>query len=156
VIRHFVNRVRRRAVILPLGVVIAATLWSGARVEAGMIVKVREQSSVLVDDLSCAIEDGFGSRSGEVDEPIRDRSPQPHQMPAPSLLEMARSLAQTAGGTSSSSNAGNYSSSSLTALADSLPEAALPSCAFCYLRERVVRLPQPPLGELLDPPKSAV
>jgi hypothetical protein len=134
---------------LPLLAAIAATLWSGEAVEAGLVIAQQDQVSLSAEDSECEAD----FMSGASDQPVPEQNSLPHQIPGPRLAEAVSELAQSAGSTSSPSNAGTSGGGSIAAIARDLPPPALPSCSFEYLRECDVQLPQPPLGELLDPPR---
>jgi len=149
-----------RTALLPLGALVAVFLWSGTAVQAGTIVSWRLQHSVS-DSAEVAGEPVFdadgmaGSMSGAAEQPAAEHRPLPAPLPVPRLRAVLDGLCQSPGGASSpSSNSSSPHSLSLVAVAVSGFRMAMPTGSFCYLREQVLLLLQPPPGEILDPPKN--
>jgi len=164
----FQRNVHRRSFLVFAGTVCAA-FWGASEVEAGVVTAWQqdptafrlkthpdaatpwhEQSDFPAAD---AYRCGEGC-SGSAERAAPSQPSSPLQIPRAHLIDGLRALAESTGSTSAPSNAGSSGGGTFAMMDRKLVQVALANCAFCYLRESVVRLPQPPLGELLDPPRS--
>lgn len=141
----------RRVASLRLVVTVVAALWSTTWVEAGLVLTWQEPVAAHCDDPAS----GADGSPGAVEEPVADQNLDPQQMPFPGLIQSLRGLAHSDGGASSPPSSPGFNGGQIVAIGRDAPPVALPICSFWYLRERIVQLPSPPLGELLDPPKSS-
>jgi hypothetical protein len=141
-----------RAPVLSVIAVLGALSFSAVEAQAGVILPWAQEGAAA--DFSLPLE-GAGSSSAP-EKPVSDSQKQ-RESDHKQLTGMVSfdGLAETGGATSPVSNAPGPAASPVgTVLA--APASPPGACSFRYLREQRLQLPQPPLGELLDPPKACV
>lgn len=131
------------------GIVVAS---SASQAQAGVILPWVEESAPVLADFAS---DVLGSSSSQVELPVaNDPIPCKGDNCQESEVLMA-GLLEAGGGASAPVNSSSGQTSTLVAAMFQLPVVALSlACSSRHLRERSLQLPHPPLGELLDPPKT--
>lgn len=140
----------RRSAVLALAVVGVLSLSAG-EARAGIIVPWAQQPASASVDF---IFDAAGAAS-TVEQPVSD-VPANREADENSLrLKAPDGLVQTNAGGAAAPVSGSIGSAggAPAAIFDS-PALATVSCSFGYLRESAPQLPQPLLGEMLDPPRA--
>jgi hypothetical protein len=137
-----------RPIVASVAVVVGALLFVTSEVRAGIILPlahdaVRAEIALPTDNAS----------SSAPAEPASDSNRHQRHDQEPVGISGLNGPGQTGGASAPvSSIAGSAASGAVATLeAPMTPRAA---CTFRALREQRVQLPQPPLGELLDPPKA--
>jgi hypothetical protein len=146
--------ISRRTTIL--SIFAAACVFSAAESQAGVIVWTQEsciqgqvdQTSDMID-LALA---GSGSSSA-TQLPITEQSEKRDRDQTARRAKAIAGLVESSGGASIPVNSSTGQAGSAPAALTAVPPAPVAAKSFSYLRERTPQLPQPPLGELLDPPK---
>jgi hypothetical protein len=121
-----------------------AFCWFAAGAQAGVILPCAVEESAECVEVGLDPADSCGTTHQPVADRERDR--------ALTSIEALEGLLETGGASAPTSGPVGQSGSVPVALLD-VPEAVPVTLSFAYLREDVVQLPQPPPGELLDPPK---
>ena len=127
-----------------------ALLFRPGDAQAGVIVPWAQGRSVV--DLDFSI-DSVGSTAAPA-VPAADPSDQQDNRGFPAGPDFTGNFERANGGASAPTSGPPVQLSSASAIVFSSPSIAPPAVAFEYLREQATDLPQPPLGELLDPPKA--
>lgn len=132
-------------------VVLSATVLC-SRAQAGMIIPCASDTVAALEQPTVAdgYEGGWPSSSGPAEEPAP-------VSPEPAKHRDAGSFGgyiDNTGGTSAPTGSSSGSTSSASAAIFESPLASLEGSSFARLREQALGLPQPPLGELLDPPRK--
>jgi len=137
-----------RSTVLSIIAVAGALSFSAMEAQAGVILPWVQEGAAT--ELSLPI-DGAGSSSAP-EQPVSDsrQERESHKVPGMKAFD---GLAETGGASAPSSGTAGPTSSVAIAILD-LPATPLVTRAFGYLREHTLQLPQPPPGELLDPPKA--
>jgi hypothetical protein len=154
---YFRALIARRATMLSLFV--AACIFSAGETRAGVIVpwanemrghdQARDES-VGATDLALA-----GSTSSSATQlPISERDEKRDRDQNAHRGKTIAGLVETNGGASIPVSSSTAQAGSAPATLVDVPAAPVAAKSFSYLRERTPQLPQPPLGELLDPPKA--
>jgi hypothetical protein len=136
---------RRSAVLTVLFFVGALTCFS-TESRAGVIVLGMQEEAVPEVQPNSAPEAGTAGDSGNDFQ--QNREPAKNPLGLKAIQGLANTGGCQAPTNSTSGSSGTVACATLDA-AVSRPEIR----AFEYLRERLLTLPEPPLGELLDPPK---
>ncbi len=143
-------RLRLIAMLVVSGVV--ALL--GSQVQAGVILPWIDESAPVLADFAY---DGLGSSSSQAELPVAS---EPIPCKGDNCQEsevLIAGLLEAGGGASAPVNSASGQTSTLVAAMFQLPVVAQSlACSSRHLRERSLQLPHPPLGELLDPPKTGV
>jgi hypothetical protein len=145
------TRLDHRLAIFTMVIVGVVIAFSGTSVQAGMILPWVDESPAFVVDLS-------GDHCGTMSEPERsvanDQAPSGREESS-SRETLVAGLFGTGGGASAPGNSSSGQTSLHLAAMFQFP-AIVPqlTCLSRYLSEQALQLPQPPRGELLDPPKS--
>jgi hypothetical protein len=155
--RYFRALISRRSAILSIFVVVCAC--SAAESRAGVIVpwshesrgqgRVHDEADGLID---FALAGTGSSSSSQV--PISEQSEKNGREQASPRHQSIAGLVETNGGASAPVSSSTAQAGSASAALVAVPTVPVAAKSFSYLRERTLQLPQPPLGELLDPPKA--
>ncbi len=156
---YFRTLIARRSTML--SIFAAVCVFSAAELRAGVIVpwanEARNQDqahdeSIGAIDLALA----GSSSSSSAQLPISERNEKHDRDQNARQGKTIAGLVETNGGASIpvSSSTGQAGSAPATLVDE--PAVPVAAKSFSYLRERTPQLPQPPLGELLDPPKACV
>jgi len=146
--RNFIRPLARRSALLTILFFVGAWACFITDSQAGVIVLGIQDEVVCEVEPNCASEVGTSS-GGSADDSQESREPAKSHVG----LKAIQGLANTGGcQTPTHSTSGPSGAVAFAAIdvAVSPPE----KCAFEYLRERILSLPQPPPSELLDPPKD--
>ena len=137
----------------------AACLFSAAESRAGVIVpwtqdgrahEQRDNQSGNLVDLSLS-----GSSSSSTTQiPITEQNEKRDSDRTAHRQKSIAGLVESSGGASIPVSSSTGQAGSAPALVTAVPAVPAAAKSFSYLRERTPQLPQPPLGELLDPPKA--
>lgn len=154
---HFPALMTRRSTIL--SIIAAAFFFSAAESRAGVIVPWTQESRAIdqindqpseVIDLALA---GSGSSSSS-QIPIAEQNENRDRDETTRRQKSLAGFAATNGGASVPVNSVSGPAGSAPAALTVVPFVPVAAKSFSYLRERTLQLPQPPPGELLDPPKA--
>jgi hypothetical protein len=142
-----------------LSIFAAASFFSAAESRAGVIVpwanEVRSHGQTH-DDSVGAIDLALAgsSSSSAVQLPISERNEKRDRDQNARRGKTIAGLVETNGGASTPVSSSTGQAGSAPATLVDVPAVPVVAKSFSYLRERTPQLPQPPLGELLDPPKA--
>ena len=141
-------RVPRVAGLFALAAV--ALLSQASDAKAGVIVPWAQERPVV--DIDFAV-DSIGSTTAPA-APTSETPEEQNNRGRPSGADFAGNLERANGGASAPTSGPTLQLTTASAIVFSSPSLAPAAIAFAYFREQATHLPQPPLGELLDPPKA--
>jgi hypothetical protein len=154
---HFRTLIARRSTML--SIFAAVCFFSAAESRAGVIVpwanEARSQNqpndeSVGTIDLALA----GSSSSSSAQLPVSERNEKHDRDQNVRHGKTIAGLVETNGGASIPVSSSTGQAGSAPATLVDVPAVPVAAKSFTYLRERTPQLPQPPLGELMDPPKA--
>jgi hypothetical protein len=147
--RTISNVLARRSTVLSIVAVAAALCWSSSEANAGVILPWVQDSSATAVDYTF---DGAGSSSAP-SEPAPGPTVNEKESRKVAGMRALDGLVETGGASAPPTGTAGQMTSAAVAILQ-VPMALPVTRSFGYLRETTPQLPQPPLGELLDPPKA--
>jgi hypothetical protein len=154
---YFRTLIARRSTVT--SIFAAACFFSAAESRAGVIVpwanEARNQGQAhdeSVGTIDLALEGSSSSSSEQL--PVSERNEKRDGDQNVRRGKMIAGLVETNGGASIPVSSSTGQAGSAPATLVDVPAVPVAAKSFSYLRERTPQLPQPPLGELLDPPKA--
>ena len=141
----------RRATWLSIAVAVVALSWGGQSADAGVMLPWAQEHSASLADFEMA--DAVGSASAPA-QPAPAPEKRSGDDRGRSKVAAVQGIAPVSVGASAPVSSTLAQSSAVAALVAGAPAAGLVARSFAYWRERSPELPNPPLGELLDPPKA--
>jgi hypothetical protein len=138
----------RRSTWLSIFVSGCAFCWTAAGAQAGVILPCAVEESAT--NVEVALDSAV--TAGTTQQPVVDRKDDGQRDHALTSIKALEGLLETGGASAPTSGPVGQSGAVPAALLD-IPDAVPETRSFAYLREEVLQLPQPPPGELLDPPK---
>jgi hypothetical protein len=138
----------RRSTWLSIFLSGCAFCWSAAGAQAGVILPCAVEESAANVEVTL----DSAASSSTTQQPVADRKVDRESDQALTSIKVLEGLLETGGASTPTSGPVGQSGAVPVALLD-MPEVVPETRSFAYLREELLQLPQPPPGELLDPPK---
>ena len=148
-ITTFLTALSRRPTLLSIAAAVVALGSMQRESRAGVIVPLAQAETLAAAGLPC---DAPASSSAAVESVLESGKRPSDDGRSPRVFAL-EGLAETGGASAPTSSGSGPATAVAVAVLDA-PVIPRVTCSYRALREHRVRLPQPPPGELLDPPKA--